>query len=721
MNSTRPTRRALCALGLASVVWAAGPAPEAQAHGGRISIPPPPTPAPPSLPPPPTPRPPPPPPTPPSPPPTPPPLTPPPPPAGTPPAPPPTTPPSAPPATPPSTPPPTPPPAPPPGTPVTPPPGGLGGLTGPTRRPPPRRVAGESGWREWWDANGDGLRGRRVGAAVLTVADPLANLGEAGGTAGDPRREVARATEETILPLLRSIIDRGTHEDPEVLASALIALGKTSDDPLDVARLAAAAETRANAAVVRESASIALGLLRRTKQDPSFDGKLIDAVRGRLLDVLDDGKTPVRTRCFATLSVGLLGDQDTNPAEALGRDGKLVVRELWLRLATEARGEDVPVALLVALSMQPREGVPSTVMDSLRACSRTGRLFNRSVGPLTRAHALLTLARLGDLDSLGLVLGLARNHSYELPVRRSAVVAAAVLATALDPEGRAAAVRTMLDVSRTGDPDTAGLALVSVGRLLEADLAAGSEYVLTKTEAAEALAHGVDAGSVPVRPFAAIALALAAHPRPDAPAVERAEPFRERALKVLRENASDEGHDPEVRGACAISLGLLATERGMDVLLALAGKDTANLTLRADACAGLGLLGKRSGATLAVLRAALTSRAADGLRREAARALGRLGDRTAVPALVRELQSGGADHVVARAALALGEIADAASVVPLASLVESKGAVDSTRAIAVAALGLIADPEPVGSLSRLATDSNYLARTDALAEVLSLL
>lgn len=44
-----------------------------------------------------------------------------------------------------------------------------------------------------------------------------------------------------------------------------------------------------------------------------------------------------------------------------------------------------------------------------------------------------------------------------------------------------------------------------------------------------------------------------------------------------------------------------------------------------------------------------------------------------------------------------------------------------TRAPACAGLGLLADPERVPSLSLLGIDSNYLARTEALHEALSLL
>jgi HEAT repeat protein len=92
-----------------------------------------------------------------------------------------------------------------------------------------------------------------------------------------------------------------------------------------------------------------------------------------------------------------------------------------------------------------------------------------------------------------------------------------------------------------------------------------------------------------------------------------------------------------------------------------------------------------------------------------------------VALLVAELRTSAADHIRARAAVALGAIGDVGAVRPLVELASDRSSPDLARAIAMAALGLIVDPEDVRSLSRLAADTNYLARTDALNEALSLL
>jgi HEAT repeat protein len=121
------------------------------------------------------------------------------------------------------------------------------------------------------------------------------------------------------------------------------------------------------------------------------------------------------------------------------------------------------------------------------------------------------------------------------------------------------------------------------------------------------------------------------------------------------------------------------------------------------------------------LRAALVRRSSDDLRREASRALGALGDADATGPLVDEIRLASADHVRARAAVALGAIGATKAVRPLLALAADRKVGDPARAVAVAALGLLADPAAVPSLSRLSLDVNYLAGTDALNEVLSLL
>jgi HEAT repeat protein len=192
-------------------------------------------------------------------------------------------------------------------------------------------------------------------------------------------------------------------------------------------------------------------------------------------------------------------------------------------------------------------------------------------------------------------------------------------------------------------------------------------------------------------------------------------------LAQLRAAYDDDGQDPVVRGAYAIALGIAVDGRARPLLEARVAERRGSPDLAAFSCAGLGLLGDVPESTRRALRAALSDRSSDDLSREAARALGLVRDAKAVPALLKELEAGGSDHVVARAVLALGAIHDASAIAPLCAMARRTDLPDATRALACAGLGLLSDFEPVPSLSRLGVDSNYLARTDALDEALSLL
>lgn len=72
--------------------------------------------------------------------------------------------------------------------------------------------------------------------------------------------------------------------------------------------------------------------------------------------------------------------------------------------------------------------------------------------------------------------------------------------------------------------------------------------------------------------------------------------------------------------------------------------------------------------------------------------------------------------------MAVGALRRAVAVDPLIALASDRAAGDVARAIAVAALGLLApEPERVRSLSRFSTDLGSVAVTDALGTALSLL
>ena len=436
---------------------------------------------------------------------------------------------------------------------------------------------------------------------------------------------------------------------------------------------------------------------------------------------IDDDGIHVRCRCFAALALGLLGDQPGTEDDAFARDGRLVVRGLWSRLLDARAGQETTVALLVALSLQPPAGVPSAVRDGLRALVTSGRLGNRSRGPLAEAHAALALARLWGADSSGVFLGLLKSGARDVQTRRAAILALGICATTDDASQRAAAEGELILQGRRGDPETAGLAILTAARLLAADLAEFHESLPRDPAAtADALLEAVEHGGAAVRPFVALGLGLACRPVAGDTWWTQ-ESLRVRALGVLKSVLGGDSLEPVARGAYAVGLGLAQDDTALPLLGRLVADRSVPSVLRASSCAGLGLLGRTTPGVVAALRLALETESDDDLRREAARALGALGDQMAASLLLKQLDSDGPDYVRARAAVALGVLRDPGSVSALSDLIKDRERSDSTRALAVAALGLVGDPERVPSTARLAVDGNFLVRTDALEEALSIL
>ena len=114
-------------------------------------------------------------------------------------------------------------------------------------------------------------------------------------------------------------------------ASALIALGKLTSIPKHIPIFFRHLEDKRQPDLVRESAALGLGLLRRSSAATRFPSMHLDPVRGRLLQNFDQyigGKktqVPMRIRSFCAFAIGLLGDQPFRD-DAMHKDGRLITK-----------------------------------------------------------------------------------------------------------------------------------------------------------------------------------------------------------------------------------------------------------------------------------------------------------------------------------------------------------------------------------------------------------
>ena len=133
---------------------------------------------------------------------------------------------------------------------------------------------------------------------------------------------------------------------------------------------------------------------------------------------------------------------------------------------------------------------------------------------------------------------------------------------------------------------------------------------------------------------------------------------------------------------------------------------------------GLGLMGEKS--ALPQIEE-LAKRVADlDVQRRASFALGLIQDPEAVAILTKVIESA-ADNLSALggAAVALGFIGDRKAVPVLTQMLEKKDQFkDNARAFATVALGILGDKDDLPLLSKIQADSNYLATTEGLSDIL---
>lgn len=578
----------------------------------------------------------------------------------------------------------------------------------------------QADWESWWLFNRWAFFPERRldphrAAAVITPTgahqDPR-SLAEALRTR---RRLVA---ERVLVPFLLQQLDPAERSSDEVISAALLALARVSTDVQTPALLLAHARDRDRSSLVRESAALGLGLLRRSDAALQLDGVRLDTLRRDLIDLADREDAPGRTRSFALLSLGLLGDQPFGTE--FTAHGRVTCTELGRRLAQPRADADLTVALLTALGMQPSSGMSPELSADLRRIVLGQRVHRRSWDATERSHALTALARQhseGWWHTLRHALGHRRSPT---PLVRAALLALGAEAPRLDPiQAQEALSATREAMDRALDPTTRGVALLALGRLLRADLEAGSERALNSLSGGKELISLARNVATPCRGFALVALGVALKAAATSKAVG-ARSFSESGRKELIHHL-ERSANPELRAACIVALGLAAHEEAANspVLQALLTslEDRGEIEALRAHCAVAVALGARSSTDASPpLARALEDTASPAVQAQAALALSMLGGRPETRALLEQVKGARTQQGLARLVTALGRLGDPLAAEALISLARDGGRSDESRALALAALGLLLDPEPRPSLMRLGVDSNYLAATDALLE-----
>ena len=312
--------------------------------------------------------------------------------------------------------------------------------------------------------------------------------------------------------------------------------------------------------------------------------------------------------------------------------------------------------------------------------------FAKRGEPQPQAYAILALGRVGDRESLDELSKMLGSSGTRAILRRAAATAIAAIAEPEDWKAQAA----LMEASRN-DPDlpTRDAAILGLGEIRHGRVA---RHLL------KLFHESVDTA----RPTVALALGIQGDPKA-APAIRKelasTGDWRRRgayslSLGLLGDLASapmleKEFHRcdiPEVKGRIALALALMGSVPSADLFYEAAGASD-RPRLRVNLSVAMALLGDRRGAS--VLTSMLTQDKSVAGRLSGAVTLGVLRWFEAAPKLVDAYRNPRNDP--------------------------------SVRVYALVGLGILADPQPVPKLARMAADGHADQPLPSLREVLSIL
>lgn len=612
---------------------------------------------------------------------------------------------------------------------------GVPGQAGSGPGQPSTGAAGDAGpdlteWTFWWEFNKDpylDLKTRiRQGDSDSGVEGFF--FGQSPGRSlKDAFRPSEPQIRNEVVPALVRALESETHND--IVTGCLIALAKIGDAPDEAgtSRFAPllARSLASKTLEIRETAAVALGILAHRSGIELLEALVEGGAAGRAL--VGQSEVDVRTRTFAAYGLGLIGNR------AQEADRARIVARLGRTLAAGAP-RDLEVACVIALGL-----VPVATIESLAQPEKNGRvppetsrlaqldfllalLVDRERDHLVRAHCPTALARL--LADLPPELHAARRATIaeaclarleprareQNEVLQGAVQALGLLGT--NDDASALDRRIRLALARVeGDVSARNFALIALAKLgaRTAPGAVDPEGGLAAVRSA--LVAELTDGKGQRRSWAALACGVLGHElrRPGNGAHGATLDALQRAV---RHDLATESKNPSHLGSLAVAAGLLGDVESKPLLVERLRKER-DEGARGYVALGLGLMNARE--ALEELEAVVAaSKYLPDLLKQSAIALGLMGDKSAVPALIEQLESARGLATQAALSKALGFIGDRRSIEPLARMLANQDLTAGARGFAAVALGIVADKEDLPWNAKIALDLNYRAATPTL-------
>ena len=604
-------------------------------------------------------------------------------------------------------------------------PGGKSG--GPGNRAAGGSTGGETGtdltnWEFWWNFNKDQFLGLRsalyAGTRTGEFFDGDGTRNTLVPTAADIRGKV--------VPALKHALE--TERQNDIVTGALVALAKIGDVRGEDGRSEFGALFQRwlpdRNQEISETSAVALGILSDESLVRALADLAADDDAGRKL--VGQAGVTTRTRAFALYGLGLVG------ARAASNSVRTqIVDELAAALQSPGTGSrELGVAAVISIGLTPLDW--SAEDDAGRQAgasrSRAGEIeFLQSVlatesnDAFVRAHVPGALAHLltkeRELPPAGVQLRervvreLTRRigeHARDREeTRQSCILALGQLADLDEDPADADARAELRRMAEHGLIQERAYALIALGQVAgRPGSGTGSAKSLNLVRGL--LVDKLGGASAGLRPWAALGLGVCERGVEDLGSSEYVtSPDVKRELRSALRGAGQ-----ETAGAFAIALGI-ARDREAEELLRERLKSISDAGPRGYVALGLGMIGA-SAARPEIQRIVRDSKYQPELLRQAAIALGLLGDKELVPELLTMLSESKSLASQAAVASALGFIGDARSIDPLVAMLRNRELSGTARGFAAVALGIVADKEALPWNAKVSINLNYRASTSTL-------
>ncbi len=608
---------------------------------------------------------------------------------------------------------------------------------GPATPNAPTTQAGPTGpdltlWQFWWGFNKDpylNLKSHIHSGSTLTGSDDFW-LGQGQQTQS---KDSLRPSEETIrnkiVPALLTALEKENNND--IVTGAMVALAKIGDEPSEDGtskfQKAIAPFLRDANQEIAETAAVALGILGNPASVEDLKHLLMDTPSERMRLVGSEAGVNYRTRAFAAYGLGQIGYYTEDPA--VRQD---IVNALWeICESPRMSTRDVKVAAIIAMGLVPLdvavEEAPAPEDEkkegSTAPTNRKEQIEylveffqdekDKNKHFLVRAHAPRAIANLldGAPEMKSQVVAALepyvskRGNVGVRELRQSASLAFGQLGDLDDDKDDEMIRMALQDAAGNADQQVKNFSVIALGQI-GGRPGTGDNPLAGEDDVRKYLLTQLAKGKTQVKPWAGLAIGVMERGLLDNKQQQSAS-----ALAALRSSLQGTKTKIEV-GAYAIAAGIAGDIEAEKILLEKL--DTmADDEVRGNIAIGLGLM--NSVASMEPIQQVVEKSKYRGeLLKQAAIALGLLGDKEVVTSLVGQLEEAKTLSTQAAIASALGFIGDARSVDPLVKMLQEESRTGAARGFAAVALGIVADKEQLPWNAKFSVNINYRANTTTL-------